>query len=74
MLIVVSRVDEGVVGKGENLAVDRAVKDVRAAILEVRATAPVDEQGVARKDPCLTALLEQLAMMCVGVPWCEERP
>lgn len=74
MLVVVSRVDKGVVRQSESLSLDGAVKRFRAAILEVRAAASADEHGVAREKPRLTSLLEQVAVVGAGAARGEERP
>lgn len=74
MLIVVGWIHEGIVRKDENLAVDRTIKGLGASILEVGASASVDEQRVAREYACLASVLKKVAMVRVGMPWCEERP
>src|SRR3546814_4761138 len=62
MLIVVRWVDERVLGQRKDLRVDRLVKSFGAPILEIRPSAPVDEQCIAGEDARLSAFLEQEAV------------
>src|SRR3546814_12929975 len=74
MLIVVRWVDERVLAQRKDLRVDRLVQSFGAPILEIRPSAPVDDQCIAGEETRLSPFLEQEAVMGVGVPAGKQRP
>jgi hypothetical protein len=50
-LVVVRRIDQGLVGERKELFVHAAVEVRRIAVLEVGASAPVDQEHIAGEDP-----------------------
>src|SRR5450756_3091677 len=62
-VVVVGGIDQQIVGQGEKLVVDAAVKQRGVAVLEVGAAASVDQQRVSGEN----AVAEQKCEMTVGV-------
>ena len=71
-LVVVRRVDDGVVREGEDLRVNALVEPVRAALLEVRAAATPDENGVAGEHHVVAHVREAPVGVAWGGPHLQE--
>lgn len=72
-VVVVRRIDQGLVGEGEKLVVDRAVQGGGVPHLEVGPPAGVDQQRIAGEQPGSARGMEQEGVMGVGVPRRKQR-
>ena len=74
VLVVVRRIDERVLGQREDLLAHRAVQRFGIAVLKIGTRATVNEKGIAREDALAGAVIQQVAVVCVGMPGREDRP
>lgn len=71
LLVIVRRIDAIVVRQAKDLGVHILIEALRAALLEIGASAAANQQRVARKDAAL--LVDHVAHAAVGVPRCGQR-
>src|SRR6185503_1497384 len=67
LLIVVSGIDQGIVGQAEDFAMHRSVERRRVPVLEIRAAAAVDQQRIAGEDHPRATLTQKIAVVIVGM-------
>lgn len=73
LVLVVSRIDQRVVGQREGAAVDRAIKRRRIPALQVRADATVDQQRIAGEDAPHSEKRHEIAVVGIRVHGRKER-